>query len=230
VLKNEFDRFEKLMCEMRDRGELPLNITSVDASRKFWCTEALDFPEAKDEAEWIEGEVKGFVDGWTPVSFWDDKEVFLIMLVEKIDLVNLFKPVCKKYRISIANAKGWSDKHVRANLIMMCRPHLEAGRRVVVLYCGDFDPGGLQISDRLSKNLLDMDGTYYDLSLDGGEGRSNVSLEPGEIEIVRFGLNYDLIEKLGLSWVDNLWNSKEKPQNELNDPMHRDLNKPYVQT
>jgi hypothetical protein len=106
VLKSEFDRFEKFMCNMRDRGELPLNITSADESRKFWCTEAIDFREAEDEAEWIEGEVKGFVDGWTPFSFWDDKDVFLIMLVEKIDLVNLFKPVCEKYRIPIANAKG----------------------------------------------------------------------------------------------------------------------------
>ena len=228
--KDEFDKLNSLMSDMRKSGELPLNITAEDKARDFWCDEKVGHDNAEDQVDFIRAVGDKLVDQWTPFSFWDDKEVFLVMVVEKIDLVNLFKPVCDKYRVPIANARGWSDIHIRGNLIMRCRPHIDAGRRVVVLYCGDFDPAGLLIGEALTKNLLDIDGSYYDLSLNkgGGEGREYVWLEPGEIEVVRFGLNKDLVDRLGLSWVDNLKSSNPKKP-PLNSHRHPDFKLPYVQ-
>ena len=46
---------------------------------------------------------------YTPFSFWDDKDFYIEMVVEKIDLVNLFMPVCAKFRIPIKNNVGWND-------------------------------------------------------------------------------------------------------------------------
>ncbi|MEO2049628.1 MAG: hypothetical protein ABGX16_23975 [Pirellulales bacterium] len=97
-----------------------------------------------------------------------------------------------------------------------------------MLYCGDFDPAGLLISKTLPKNLLDIDSAYYDLSLNGGEGREYVRLESDEIEVVRFGVNKGLIDRLGLSWVDNLKSSNAKKP-PLNNPRHPDFKRPYVQ-
>ena len=49
---------------------------------------------------------------------------------------------------------------------------------------------------------------------------------PDEIEIVRFGLNYDFIEENNLSWINNLETSSGA---RLDSPRHKDHRKPYVQ-
>jgi hypothetical protein len=48
----------------------------------------------------------------------------------------------------------------------------------------------------------------------------------GRRTIERFGLDYDFIEELGLTWIDNLEADSGKS---LADPTHRDHAKPYVQ-
>jgi hypothetical protein len=37
------------------------------------------------------------------------------------------------------------------------RKHDEEGRRCVLLYCGDFDPAGLHVSELMRKNLEDLE-------------------------------------------------------------------------
>lgn len=96
----------------------------------------------------------------------------------------------------------------------MCRfaEHEDAERSPVLLYCGDHDPGGLCISEFLRKNLEDLSGA--------------VGWDPAALIIDRFGLDYDFVEQLGLTWIDNLETSSGE---RLDDPRHRDHRKPYVQ-
>jgi hypothetical protein len=78
------------------------------------------------------------------------------MVVEKIDLLNLFEPVCKEYRVPISNMKGWADMHSRCNLMRRIKEHNEAGQRCVILVCSDHDPKGLALAE-LRKNLKMME-------------------------------------------------------------------------
>jgi hypothetical protein len=55
------------------------------------------------------------------------------------------------------------------------------GKRCVLLYCGDHDPGGFQISLNLRKNFSDL--------------TPSVGWSPEHLDIQRFGLNYDFIEE-----------------------------------
>ncbi|MBN2291058.1 MAG: hypothetical protein JXM70_01460, partial [Pirellulales bacterium] len=82
--------------------------------------------------------------------------------------------------------------------------------------------------EKLLKNLFDLRNAFYDYSLDGGQGIVDLRINPGDIEVDRFGLNYELIEELGLSWIDNLKSGNDK-QPPLNNPRHPDFKKPYVQ-
>ena len=59
------------------------------------------------------------------------------------------------------------------------RDNLEAGQIPVVLYCGDFDPVGLQISDTLHANITQL--------------AAAVGWQPDNLIIDRFGLNIDWI-------------------------------------
>jgi hypothetical protein len=149
---------------------------------------------------------------YTPVSFWDDQTSYLEVAVEKLDLRNLFEPTCAEFHIPIQNFKGWSDLNARAALMRRFAEHEAAGRRCVLLLCGDHDPGGLHITDKMRKNLSDLSGA--------------VGWTPENLIISRFGLNADFIDRHGLTWIDNLETSSGQ---QLDDPNHEDHDKRYVQ-
>lgn len=72
----------------------------------------------------------------------------------------------------------------------------DKGLKCVLLYFGDFDPDGLRISDTMRKNLFDIRDVFWS---DGKKG-----YDPSDLEIHRFGLNYDLIIENNYTWIDNL--------------------------
>ncbi len=118
----------------------------------------------------------------------------------------------EEFRIPIANSGGWSDLHVRAKM-MRRFAHWEAqGNQCVLLYCGDFDPGGFQISGFLRKNFADL--------------ADAVGWHPDNLIIDRFGLNHDFIQEHNLTWIDNLETGGGQ---RLDHQDHPDHDKAYVQ-
>ena len=112
ITKAEFDRVETLINDARKSGALPLNICAVDESRSFDCLEYLDATDPAEYLEEISKMVERRLDYYTPISFWDDKSVYMEMLVEKIDLKSLFEPICREIDLPLANAKGLSLIHI----------------------------------------------------------------------------------------------------------------------
>jgi hypothetical protein len=86
------------------------------------------------------------------------------------------------------------------------------GKQCVLLYIGDFDPGGLRISDARRSNLEEM--------------ARAVRWSPDKLIIERFGLDHDFIKEHKLTWIDGLETGSGK---RLDDPEHPDHWKPYVQ-
>jgi hypothetical protein len=210
--KGDFDRAERLINDCRKCGLLPVDFTAEDGGRA-----ADNLP---DEADWrspeqyAEQKVRNALAGWhyyTPADFWDQQDVYVEMLVEKIDLKSLFLPVCEEYHVPIANARGWGDINGRALLMQRFSQHEAAGRQCVLLYCGDFDPGGLCISECLRDNLAELE--------------QAVGWSPDNLLIERFGLNYDFIKANDLTWINNLETSGGK---RLDDPRHPHHHHPYV--
>jgi hypothetical protein len=89
------------------------------------------------------------------------------------------------------------------------------GKQCVLLYCGDHDPGGLQISEFIRSNLEDMSRA--------------TGWSPDRLIIDRFGLNFDFIAQQKLTWIDNLESGGKGKYNRLDDPNHPDHSKSYVQ-
>ena len=54
-------------------------------------------------------------------------------------------------------------------------------------------------------------------------------MSPDQLEIDRFGLDYETIERLGLVWIPNLATGSKTIKLPLDDPRHPDHKKPYVQ-
>jgi len=191
--KGQFDDAQKLIAECRRRRLLPMDIVAEDDARAFENVEReLDESDAGEFAASILATVEQWHEDYTPISFWDDKDIFLAMVVEKIDLRTLFSPICAEFRIPIANARGWSDLNLRWRILEMMREHVAAGRRFVLLYCGDHDPAGLNISKGLRKNLSEL--------LTHSEWLELMD----HLTVDRFGLNADFITKHRLTWINNL--------------------------
>jgi hypothetical protein len=213
--KGEFKRMEGLLGDWRKDGRLPLDFCASDDKRAAQNLESLD--EASPE-EYAESYARMAVDCWEdyePISFWSYQPCYIEMAVEKTDLRILFEKVCALYHVPIWNAGGWSDINSRADLMKRFQKHDAEGRRCVLLYCGDFDPAGLLISDKIRDNL-------WDLQIAVGWAPSK-----DRLIIDRFGLNADFIEENNLTWIEGLETGGGKYN--LEDSRHPDHMKPYVQ-
>jgi hypothetical protein len=208
VTKGDLDRAQEAVNECRKFGYLPVDICLEDGSREFRHLENLDGEVPGEVEAWVNTILHAH-EGYTPLSFWDGQEYYLEMLVEKIDLRSLFQDLCARFHIPLANAKGWSDINTRVAMLRRFREHTEAGRRCVVLYCGDHDPAGLQISDNVTKNLLDVCNARDSDGVRIWDGCTR-----DDFDIDRFGLNYRFIEENGLTWIDGLETSSGKQANE----------------
>lgn len=215
--KSEFDKAENAINKCRKNGLLPVDFIAGDSARAF---KGVEYPSTSHPAENFKSWLLASRDSWKYVTpdWWKGEKYYIQMIVEKVDLVTLFAPVCSEYHIPIANAKGWPSVLIRAEYAKRFKDAEAQGLQPVLLYCGDHDPDGLRISDFLRKNLEDVSQVVW------SSGRTGY--DPSNLIIERFGLNADLIEELGLVWIDNLETGSKK---DLASPSHPNHFEPYVQ-
>lgn len=195
INKDEFNKVESWINRCRKKGILPIDFTAEEEGRKFSGIETPHINSPIQEMrEWIECSMNSHR-YYTP-DWWDGETYYIQMLVEKVDLKTLFKPVCEKYHIPIATSKGWSSMLQRSEYAKRFKEAEDKGLKCVLLYCGDFDPDGFRISEFIRKNLDDLKYVEWE---DGTEGYN-----PENLEIKRFGLEADFIDKHNLTWIDNL--------------------------
>lgn len=187
--KGEFNRAETAINDCRKLGLLPLDFCAEDEARRFDVVEEATDGTVEDhfrrELQYALRSAETFSPDW-----WLGERCYLQMLVEKVDLKSLFRPVCEQYHVPIANASGWADLNLRGDMAKRFLDAQRSGLQCVLLYCGDFDPWGLKIEVSLRKNLSELEAaTGYD---------------PADLVIDRFGLNSDFIVENQLTWIDNL--------------------------
>jgi hypothetical protein len=212
--KGDFADAQLLINDCRKSGLLPLNTCSTDEGRAADGIEDLDRADVNERADDILGYVTRAHYSYEPISFWDTQDKYVEMVTEKVDLKSLFSSMCYQYHIPITNSKGWNDINSRAAIMKRFAAWEAKGKQCVLLYCGDHDPGGLQISGLIRSN-------YDDLT-------DAVGWSPRNLIIERFGLDYDFIMEQELTWIDNLETGGGKYP--LNDPRHHDHGQPYVQS
>ena len=217
INKDEFDKINNLINKCRKLGYLPIDFVAEEDARKFNGVEIPNDNSVVDDfGGWLKA-AKNTPEYYTP-EWWEGEEYYIQMVVEKIDLVTLFQPVCEEYHIPIANSKGWSSILQRAEYARRYKEAENKGLKCVLLYCGDHDPDGLRISEFIRNNLDDLRDVVWSNGLKG--------YNPKDLIIERFGLNYDFIEDNNLMWIDNLITGRKK---NLASPEHRNFKMQYVQ-
>lgn len=224
AVKGEFNRIQRLINECRKNGLLPIDFVAEEEARTF---HNITRPDSETPKEYIKSWIESTLDCkniYTP-DYWDGEKYYIQMLVEKVDLVTLFRPVCNKYFIPIATSKGWSSILQRAEIAQRFQDMEETGHTPILLYCGDFDIAGMEISDFLMKNFVDI--------------QNGTGWYPDNLIVDRFGLNWDFIIDANLSLINNLetaggYIAKVEGDNMVqgktnNGRPHPDFNKPSTQ-
>lgn len=192
IHKGEFTAAQKAINDCRKLGYLPIDFVAQDQdqTRHFKGIHEACEPDAKlsqlkeDIAEMLLGLPSDTTDYWTGEKY------YLMMCVEKGDLINLFKPTCDRYHVPLVSSKGWPPIMLRSHIAALSQKAEANGLKPVLLLFYDHDPSGLKISRTFRKNLRDCE---------RGFGWS-----PEGLIIERFGLNAEDIEKHGLMWIENL--------------------------
>jgi hypothetical protein len=212
ITKDELDKAQAIINDCRKDGSLPIDICLDDETRLPHGLEELHNPDCESEAQiWVDTLAEA-PKRYTPLSFWDKQQHYVEIAVEKIDLRSLFTPVCAPFHIPITNFKGWSDIAARARMIRRFAYWQKKGKICVLLYCGDFDPKGLHISEMLRENFRQLKSAYFEN--EGGP----IDFDVDALIIERFGLNYDFIEHHRLPWIEGLKTGSGK---DLADPDHK---------
>jgi len=192
ITKDQFDKCFNVINLCRKEGYLPIDFVAQDSSREFFNVENLT-EEYKNPISYLVSYLM-----WTKkcdkskedIAFWQSQKYYIQVMVEKLDVRNLFLDVCEKYHIPISNAKGWSDMLSRNDLIIRFKEAEKIGLVPVLLYYGDFDPAGIKIAETLRKNIKDLEkATKWD---------------PKNLIIDHFGLTIDFINENDISWIENL--------------------------
>ena len=193
INKGEFGKAEGLINDLRKNGTLPLDMVAEDGRRMAEGIEQLNGTVPVMIEAWENGLLEA-PDTYRPISFWDDLPVYVEIAVEKVDLKGLFGTVCEEYNIVIQNVGGWADLNVRYQMLVRFYKHWSAGRQIVLGYCGDHDPGGLNISDWLPSNLKDIAGA---VARHVGVATEVIERMVDELVIEHFGLNKDFTDRMG---------------------------------
>jgi hypothetical protein len=140
-----------------------LDICADDEARETICLEDIDYTTVQEEADDAVAYLRDHRhEAYTPISFWDDRKVYVEVAVEKLDLRNLFEPVCEEWHIPLTSMKGWSDLNSRATIMRRFKYWEGKGKKCVLLLCTDHDPGGLLIADTMRKNLEELSRAVVD--------------------------------------------------------------------
>lgn len=216
--KADFDLIENLVNRCRKDGLIPVDFIAVEEARKF---SGIEIPNANTPIQqmrkWVDYLLQTKTFGYIP-NWWNGEKYYIQMVVEKIDLKTLFEPICWEYHIPIATAKGWSSIIQRAEYARRFKDAEDNSLTCVLLYCGDYDPDGLRISEFLRRNLDDLANIFW------GDGIKGYVAD--KLIIDRFGLNYDFIIKNHLTWIENLITGSKR---NLASPNHKNYYMPYVQ-
>ena len=139
LTKGDFDKVQKAINECRKKGYLPIDFVAEDPKRVWSNVESpTDVSPEGYLKQWLEG-AQNAEEYYTP-DWWKGETYYIQMMVEKIDLVNMFEPISRKYHIPIVNAGGWYDIMERAVAARRFKEAEEKGLKSTILYFGDFDP------------------------------------------------------------------------------------------
>lgn len=111
------------------------------------------------------------------VDRWEGQEHYVEVMVEKQALEGILLPVCSELDVAFTANKGYSSASYMREAGKRIAERVQEGRRVHVLYLGDHDPSGLDMTRDVAERL----GKYS---------------RCGNVDVIRLALNRQQVDEL----------------------------------
>lgn len=111
------------------------------------------------------------------IDMWKNQPYHIEVMVEKDALSGVLLPVCRRLDIGITANKGYSSSSTMYEIGKRLQNHFSAGKSITVIYLGDHDPSGIDMSRDVQERL-------------------QLYSQVDAIEFVRVALNYDQVREL----------------------------------
>ncbi|MGA2502483.1 MAG: hypothetical protein ABSG01_00160 [Anaerolineales bacterium] len=174
--KNSYDNLGNLVTEARLAGLIDWGMIE-DRNRETNIPNHWDNP-----AEMVDAYADAFA-----IDKWMDQQYHLEVIVEKDALSGVLEPVCRDLDVGITADKGYGSTSILYEIGKRLSWMANCGKSVCIIYLGDHDPSGIDMTRDL-KERLEM---YSGLE---------------DIEVDRVALNMDQIR---------LWKPPENPAKEM---------------
>lgn len=123
-------------------------------------------------------------------DLWADQKCYVEVMVEKQALEGVLEPVCRRLDVPFTANKGYSSSSAMYEASKRFVDAKEQGRHCFVIYLGDHDPSGIDMSRDIGERL-DL---FVKTSLDQCD-EIGPNEEPA-VEVLRVALNMDQIREL----------------------------------
>jgi hypothetical protein len=144
--------------------------------------ETVSLSHWKDPAEIVEAAANSF-----RIDKWANQPYHIEIMVEKDALSGVLEPVASELDIAITANKGYSSSSTMYEIGKRLARYVQQGKEITILYLGDHDPSGIDMTRDVQDRLETYGSLYQPLDVD------------------RLALNWDQIE---------IWQPPENPAKE----------------
>jgi CxxC motif-containing protein/ferritin-like protein len=166
---NAYKNLSRILVTARERGRISGNIMEDRGRESYGGDWGYDSPE-----QFIASKLSGLNGCWGSYTreMWADQDEYIEVWVEKDALSRLVRSATDGYRIKTCVGRGYSSYTYVSDAVD--RFVAQAGKQCTVIYVGDFDPSGLDITRDLGRRLSEYGADHVTIN--------RIALTPAQIK------------------------------------------------
>lgn len=172
-----------VISDARLAGELDW-VYLVDRGR-----DTIENPHWDDPADFLDSVSRQY-----RFDLWKDQRYHIEVMVEKQALEGVLEPVCRRLDVAFSSNKGYSSSSHLYQVGQRIKGKLDEDKKIVILYLGDHDPSGIDMSRDVEQRLMMFSG-FGDWDSDDRNVKDNESYDADAFQLVRVALNMPQIRQ-----------------------------------
>lgn len=153
-MTNTMQHYKRVVAAMevaRWSGEVEF-YTFSDLDREMIGETKAEETNVEDKIETAKTQIRLWMTNYSK-NRWENQPIYVEVFIEKKALQNVFQPVCNRNDVGLGAVKGYPSLTFLYETSERLKAQEDAGKQVVILYFGDYDPSGEDIPRSIEENL-----------------------------------------------------------------------------
>jgi hypothetical protein len=154
---NDISHYKKVvnaMIEARWAGEVEFG-AFMDHERETLGSTSYTETDVESTAETAKRQIKAWATSYSK-NRWENQDYYPEVFIEKKALQGVFEATCRSWDIALNPCKGYPSLTFLHDASMRFQRAIDAGKKPVILYFGDYDCSGEDIPRSIQENLARM--------------------------------------------------------------------------